>query len=133
SPLPFEDLAKAADNIADMPEEGHALPQLPGGSRDLETLLALHNVSMEKYGQLAAKLGDDAKGVIADSLRETRADLVSYINRVADNNAELANTQATVAGVKAALEMFCRLVGDNPELITEFGPRIDSLTDFLTG
>ena len=73
-----------------------------------------------------SKMGDDAKGVIAESLRETRADIVSYLNRMADSNAKLA-------GVKVALELFCGLVRDNPELISEFGPRIDALMDFLTG
>jgi hypothetical protein len=29
--------------------------------------------------------------------------------------------------------LFCGLVRDNPELISEFGPRIDTLMDFLTG
>ena len=134
SPVPFEDLADAAaEQKSETAGETPTLQQMPGGSSELETLLALHRISMEKYGQLAAKLGDDAKGVIAESLRETRADLVAYLNRLADSNAELASSQATVAGVKGALEMFCRLVGENPELIAEFGPRIDALTDFLMG
>jgi transcriptional regulator with XRE-family HTH domain len=125
-PEPFDDLAKAAEKIEDKPEENPVLPEVGGSPRELETLLALHRVSMEKYTQLASKMGDDAKGVIAESLRETRADIVSYLNRMADSNAKLA-------GVKVALELFCGLVRDNPELISEFGPRIDALMDFLTG
>jgi transcriptional regulator with XRE-family HTH domain len=117
-PEPFDDLAKAAEKIADPTEDNPTLPELSGSGHELETLLALHRVSMEKYAQLASKMGDDAKGVIAESLRETRTDLVSYLNRMADANAKLAQTQAANAGVKAALELFCGLVRDNPELIS---------------